>query len=84
MNVISMATSSIRKIWAFLLFGLAIAMLWIAYLWRDGPLPPAETALRIQESLALLGPFAILLDVILIGAVLYGIKRSMESHSKDG
>mgnify|MGYP003656764243 CR=1 FL=1 len=84
MNIIHMASAGIRKLWAFLLFTLAAAMAWIAYLWKDGPLPPHETAARIQETIEVLGPFAILLDVIIIAGLLYGIKRSMEPQRKDG
>ena len=83
MNIIHMASAAIRKLWAFLLFTLAAAMAWIAYLWRDGPLPPQETAAEIVETIEVLGPFAILLDVLIIVGLLYGIKRGMESHIKE-
>jgi len=37
----------------------------LGYLWRDGILPPEQTGQALSELLAIWGPFAILLDVVI-------------------
>lgn len=43
----------------------------LGYLWRDGILPPEETGAQLTELLAVWGPFAFLLDVIVITPFLW-------------
>ncbi len=84
MSITQMVSKTMRRMSAFVLFALAIGMIWIAYLWRNGPLTPQESVAEVMSTFEILGPFAILLDVIIIIAILWGIRGAYKEQRKDG
>jgi len=54
----------------------AVSALCLGYVWREGMLGPAQTQTALNDLFAILGPWAIMIDVCIFTPILWWIGRS--------
>lgn len=71
------------KIYLLTLVLIFAPMIHIMYIWQDGMLDPITTAGMVLEDFQILGPFALLLDAVIIYFIYRGYRRIKSSEGQD-
>ncbi len=72
-------TDRILVLYLSILFIFGALISWIFWIWRDGLLTPHETAEIMIGPIMTLGPFAILLDIIITVGIVRLLRRGQQS-----
>jgi len=71
------------KIYLLTLVLVFAPLIHIMYIWQDGVKDPITTASMVLEDFQVLGPFAVILDVIIIYFIYRGYRRIKSGEGQD-